>query len=165
MHALVRTSLIAATAASIAFFIPSPATGEIPVPSAFWGGTWQLNVAASRLGMPAGQRSETRIYVLDGIKLSVTVTGTDTSGKALQYSYAAAFDGKPYPMIGNPVGDSIALTLVNPRRANATVRLGSTITATATSEVSADGKHLTLTRKSMPAGAAPTIDVLAFDKK
>lgn len=165
MHALVRASVLAATAASIAFFSPAPATGEMLMASPLWAGTWQLNLAASRLGAPAGQRSETRVYALDGNKLTVTVTGTDAAGKPMQYSYSGAFDGKPYPMLGNPVGDNIALTLVNPRRANATVRMGSMIVATATSEVSADGQHLTLTRKTLHGKAAATIDVLAFDKK
>lgn len=83
----------------------------------------------------------------------------------MQYSYSGAFDGRGYPMVGNPVGDSIALSLVTPRRAIATVKMGTVITATATSDVSPDGKHLTLRRKTLHGKAAPTIDVLSFDKK
>ena len=43
--------------------------------------------------------------------------------------------------------------------------MGTVITATATSDISADGKRLTLKRKTLNGKAAPTIEVLAFDKK
>lgn len=92
------------------------------VASSLLGGTWQLNSGMSKISSPAGKRSETRAYVVHGNKLSLKATGTDASGKPLQYSYSGAFDGKGYPMVGNPVGDSIALLLETPRRAIATLR-------------------------------------------
>ena len=162
MHVLVRASLIAT---SFAFLVPSSATAKLIMPSASWSGTWSLNVASSKLSAPAGKRSETRVYVVKGNKLSVKATGTDNAGKPVKYSYSGAFDGRPYPMIGNPVGDSIVLTLVNPLKANIMVKKGKIVTATATSDVSPDGKHLILTRKTLRANAAPMIDVLDFDKK
>ena len=157
-----RTALIAA---SVTILSPAAASAKMLVASPLWGGTWQLNSSMSKFSLPAGKRSETRVYVVHGNKLSVKATGTDASGKPSQYSYSGAFDGKGYPMVGNPVGDSIALLLETPRRAIATVRKGTVITATATSDISADGKRLTLKRKTLNGKAAPTIEVLAFDKK
>jgi len=161
MHVFLRTALIAA---SVTILSPAAASAKI-VASPLWGGIWQLNSSISKFSSPAGKRSETRVYVVHGNKLSVKATGIDASGKPLQYRYSGAFDGKGYPMLGNPVGDSIALLLETPRRAIATVRKGTVITATATSDVSADGKRLTLKRKTLNGKAAPTIEVLAFDKK
>lgn len=135
------------------------------MPSSLWAGTWQLNVGTSKLSSPAGKRSEVRVYALDGNNLTVNATGTDANGKPMNYSYFGPFDGKPHKMVGNPVGDSIALTLVTPLSANATVRKGSVVTATAKSNISSDGKHLTLTRTTLHGKAAFTTDVLAFDKK
>lgn len=135
------------------------------MPSSLWAGTWHLNVGASRLSSPAGKRSETRVYAVEGNKLTVHATGTDAAGKPMNYNYAGPFDGKPHKMVGNPVGDSIALTLVTPLSANATVRKGSMVTATAKSDISSDGKHLTLTRTTLHGKAASTKDVLAFDRK
>ena len=162
MHALVKTSLIVT---SIALSMPLPASAKKVAASPLWSGTWQLNVAASKLTPPVGKRSETRIYVVTGNEISVKATGTDATGKALQYSYAGPFDGKPYPMIGNPVGDKIALTLVNPLRADATVTMGKTVTAMSSSNISPDGKHLTLKRRTLRAKAAPAMELLEFDKK
>ena len=161
MHKLMKSVLIAA---SVSIISPAAANAQMPVASSLWGGTWQLNVATSKLSRPAGKRTETRVYLVDGNKLSVKASGTDALGKPMSYSYSGAFDGKPYKMIGNPVGDSIALTLVSPLKANAVVKMGTTITATATSEVSSDGTHLTLSRTTLN-GKTPTIDVLSFDKK
>lgn len=162
MHHLVRSALFAA---SVAIISPAVANAKMPTASPFWGGTWQLNLAASKLGAPAGMRSETRVYEVHGNNLTVTATGTDPSGKAMKYSYSGAFDGKAHRMVGNPVGDNIALSLVNPRKANITVRMGTVVTATATSDVSPDGKRLTLNRKTLHGKSSPTLEVLAFDKK
>ena len=149
----------------MALLMPSPASAKKVSASPLWSGTWQLNVAASKLTAPAGKRSESRVYVVTGNEISVKATGTDATGNAMQYSYAGPFDGKPYPMIGNPVGDKIALTLVNPLKADATVMMGKTVTAKSTSEITPDGKHLMLTRRTLRAKAAPTVELLEFDKK
>ena len=152
-------------AAAVAVLLPQAALAKHPTASPLWNGTWQLNVATSKLGSAAGKRSETRVYSVDGNKLTLTATGTDASGKPTQYNYTGTFDGKPHPMVGNPVGDNIAVTLVNPRRIDATVRKGKTMTATGRSVISPDGKHMTLTRKTLRAKSRPMIDVMAFDKK
>ena len=162
MHMHVRSTLIAA---SLAVVVSGSAIAKSPMASSLWNGTWQLNLAKSKLSMPAGQRSETRIYVVQGNTLKLTATGTDPSGKPTQYNYTGAFDGKPSPMTGNPVGDNISIRLVNPRRLSITVRMGMAITAVTRSDISLDGKHMTLLRKTMHDKAAPTVEVLVFDKK
>ena len=162
MHMLIRSGLIAA---SVAIVIPASVTAKTPIVSALWNGTWQLNLASSKLSMPAGKRSETRVYVVQGNTLKLTATGTDPSGKPTQYSYSGVFDGKPSPMIGNPVGDNISIRLVNPRRLNITVRMGTKITAVTRSDISPNGKHMTLVRKTLHDKTAPTVEVLVFDKK
>ena len=162
MHLHVRSALIAA---SLAIVVSAAATAKSPMASALWNGTWQLNLAKSKLSMPVGQRSETRIYVVQGNTLKLTATGTDPSGKPTKYSYSGNFDGKPSPMIGNPVGDNISIRLVNPRRLNITVRMGKAITAVSRSDISPDGKHLTMVRKTLHDKAAPTVEMLVFDKQ
>jgi hypothetical protein len=148
---------------SLVLTAPQPTFANPNAPSAQWEGTWQLNMAHSKFATP-GKRSETRTYRINGNKVKLTSTGTDARGKAEKFSYSAAYDGKWYPMVGNPRGDSIALTLDNPRVSKAKVRRNGVLTATASLEVSADGKHLTLNRKTLNAKKAPTVEVLAFDK-
>ena len=162
MHVFMKSGLIAA---SFALISPIAATAKSPVASALWSGTWELNLARSRLTAPVGQRSETRVYDVQGNTLNLTATGTDPSGMPTRYSYSGAFDGKPYPMIGNPVGDNISITLATPRRLNATVRRGAAVTAMTRSDISADGRHMTLIRRALHPHAAPTVEVLVFDRK
>ena len=109
-------------------------------------GTWQLNTAASKGMMPA-MKSETRIYAVNGIKVTMHSDAVDASGKSLSSSYDAAYDGKAYPTVGYPTADTIALTKVDSHTVTAILRKGTAVTATARAVVSHDGKHLTIARK------------------
>jgi hypothetical protein len=157
MHNLIRPAVFAAALAIVA---PSMALAK-PATSPF-NGTWKLNTAASKFGSHP-QATETRVYDVKGNKVTLTSTGTDMAGKPTAYHYSATYDGKWYPMIGNPIGDSISLKLVNPRTIAATVKKGSAVTSNATVVVSGDGKHLTLTRH-YPGGRLAA-DVSVFDKQ
>ena len=127
-------------------------------------GTWILNPILSKSAEPA-MKSETRVYAVDGIKVTMHADGIDASGKSVSNSYAAAYDGKFYPTVGNPVGDAIALTKVDSHTVTAILHKGSMISATARAVVSHDGKHLTITRKTgTPPGKLVTT-VVAYDKK
>src|SRR4051812_14970131 len=67
-----------------------------------WNGTWHLNPAKSKFSSPGKEASETRSYYFSGGKLTMKSSSKDPAGKELQFSYSAAFDGKFYPMTGNP---------------------------------------------------------------
>ena len=87
----------------------------------------------------------------------------DSSGKTLNFSYSAGWDGKMYPMVGNPRADSISLKMISAREFKASSQLHGKVTVESTATVSADGKHLTLTRHMLRLKGAPT-DVLEFDR-
>ena len=157
MHTLIRPAVFAAALAVVA---PSMALAK-PAVSPL-NGTWKLNTAASKFGSHP-EATETRVYDVKGNKVTLTSTGTDVAGKPIAYHYSAAYDGKWYPMVGNPVGDSISLRLLNPRNIAAKVRKGPVATSNATVVISADGKLLTLTR-NYPGGKRAT-DVLVYDKQ
>ena len=126
-------------------------------------GTWKLNTAASK-GMVPPMKNDTRVYTVDGIKVTMRTDGIDATGKSVSSSYAAAYDGKFYPFVGNPVGDTIALTRVDSHTTTAILRKGSKVSATARAVVSQDGKHLTVTRKTgTPPGKLVT-STLAYDR-
>ena len=128
-----------------------------------WNGTWHLNAAKSKFASPGKEASETRSYYLSGGKLTVKSSSKDPAGKELQFSYSAAFDGKFYPMTGNPNADSISLTAVSAHEIKATSKLKGNVSVQSTATVAADGKHLTLRRKMLRIKGAPT-DVLEFDR-
>ena len=127
-------------------------------------GTWILNSGQSKSAAP-GMKSETRVYAVDGIKATMNAQGVDASGKSVSNSYAAAYDVKFYPTVGNPVGDAIALTKVDSHTVTVILHMGSKIAATARAVVSHDGKRLTITRKTgTPPGKIVTT-VVAYDRK
>lgn len=131
-------------------------------PSADWSGTWKLNVAKSKLGAHPAQWSDTRTYAVEGNKITLDAKGT-SAGKPMHISYVGTIDGKAFPILGNPIGDHIALTLVTPREIKAKLTRHGKPSASAVSDLSADGKRLTLRRHAM-IGNAPRDVTLVFDK-
>ena len=127
-------------------------------------GTWIFNPALSKSAAPA-MRSETRVFSVRGIKVSMRANGIDASGKPVSNSYDAAYDGKFYPTVGNPVGDAIALTKVDSHTVTAILRKGAKVAATARAVVSHNGKLLTITRKiGTPPGTLVTT-LVAYNRQ
>lgn len=161
MNRLLRAGLIGA---ALSFSVMSGVVAKPHNDASAIAGTWILNPAQSKGAGPA-MKSETRVYAVDGIKVTMHSDGVDASGKSASNSYAAAYDGKFYPTVNNPVGDSIALKRVDSRTVTAILRKGSKIAATARAVASPDGKHLTITRKTgTPPGKLVTT-VVAYDRK
>ncbi len=144
MNGFLRAGLIGSalcmTVTSGAIAKPHPATDVI-------AGTWQLNTTASKGMMPA-MKSETRVYTVEGTKVTMHSDGVDATGKSVSSSYDAAYDGKAYPTVGYLTADNISLKRVDAHTVAAILRKGSTVTATARAIVSPDGKHLTIARKN-----------------
>jgi len=154
-----KYALIAAVAV---LAIPHSVLAKGPDPK-LWNGTWHLNVAKSKFASPAKEQSETRTYQVAGNRVMMKSSSKDASGKAMSFSYSATLDGKWSPMHGNPNADSISVTAVSGREIKASSRQHGKASAESTAAVSADGKHLTLTRKIVGLKGSPT-DVLAFDR-
>jgi len=148
--------------ASFAVVIPQGASAASPNPK-LWNGAWHLNAAKSKFTSSTKEQSETRTYDISGGKVTMKSTSKDSSGKTLTFSYSASYDGKWYPMVGNPGADQISLTAVSDREVRASAQLHGKPAVDSTAMVSADGKHLTLHRKMLKVKGTPT-DVLEFDR-
>jgi opacity protein-like surface antigen len=148
--------------ASLALAIPQGAQAADPN-AKLWNGTWHLNAAKSKFASSAKEQSETRTYNVSHGKVAMKSSSKDPSGKALNFSYSAGYDGKWYPMVGNPNADRISLKVVSDREVKASSQLHGKPSVESTATVSADGKHLTLERKMLRLKDAPT-DVLEFDR-
>jgi hypothetical protein len=134
-----------------------------PPDAKLWNGTWHLNLAKSKFDASSKEQSETRTYDFSGGKLSMKSTSKDGAGKEMTFSYSAGFDGKAYPMVGNPNADSISLTAVSGHEIKASSSNHGKLTVESSATVSPDGKHLTLTRHFVAMKGAPT-EVLEFDR-
>jgi opacity protein-like surface antigen len=159
MNAPLKFALIFAASAMI-----SPQAASAASPNAkLWNGTWTLDAAKSKFASPAKEQSETRSYDVSATRLTMKSSSKDLSGKELNFSYSAGWNGKSYPMVGNPNANSISLTAVSDRVVKSNSRLNGKLSVQSTATVSADGKHLTIKRKMLRFKGAPT-DVLEFDR-
>ena len=107
-------------------------------------GTWKLNESKSKL--PAGgAKNTTVVYEAAGEDIKVTVDGVDGQGKPTHNEWTGKFDGKDYPLTGDPMSDSRAYKQVDARTLELTNKKGSKVTVAGKIKVSADGKTRTVT--------------------
>jgi hypothetical protein len=126
-------------------------------------GTWKLNEAKSKF--PAGAvKNSTVVYASAGDQVKVTVDGTDASGQPTHNEWTGKFDGKDYPVTGDPTSDSRAYKKVDDHTLTMTVKKGGKAVVTGRIQVSADGKTRTVSTKSTEAKSAGGT-VAVYDKQ
>lgn len=110
-------------------------------------GTWKLNEAKSKItaGSP---KNTTVVYEAMGDKVKVTVDGVDGAGKPQHNEWTGEFDGKDYPVTGDPTSDTRSYKKVNDHTLELTVKKDGKVTTTGKVMVSADGKTRTVTTSS-----------------
>lgn len=127
-------------------------------------GSWKLNASASKFSGPA-LKSATRTYSesADGTVLDQKMVGVD--GKEMSMHTTIKYDGKDYPVSGNPDADSVAAKVINDRTTHFTMKKGGKEVGTVHRVVSADGKRLTVENKGTHADGQAYDDTLVFDKQ
>ena len=133
-----------------------------PPDAKLWEGTWHLDSAKSKWTV-GKEQSETRSYTIAGGKITMKSTSKDADGKEMTFTYSAAWDGKTYPMTGNPNADSISITPISGQELKASSHLHGKPTVETIATVSPDGKHLTLKRTYVARQGNPT-EVLEFNR-
>jgi hypothetical protein len=107
-------------------------------------GTWKLNEGKSRI--PAGApKNTTVVYAAAGDSIKVTVDGTDPAGKPAHNEWTGKFDGKDYPLVGDPGADTRSYKKVDDHTTELTNKKGGKVTATAKIVIAPDGKSRTVT--------------------
>ncbi|MEO8347543.1 MAG: hypothetical protein ABI610_01425, partial [Acidobacteriota bacterium] len=86
-------------------------------------------------------------------------------GKAVHNEWTGKFDGKDYPVIGDPTSDARVYKRVNNRTLALTVKKGGKVTATIRIAVSADGKTRTVTTRSTDSSGKKTKSTAVYDKQ
>jgi hypothetical protein len=106
-------------------------------------GTWKLNEGKSKLAA-SGPKNTTVVYEAAGDNVKVTVDGVDASGKPTHSEWTGKFDGKDYPVTGDPTSDTRAYKEVNDHTLDMTVKKGDKVTMSGKISVSKDGKSRTV---------------------
>ena len=84
-------------------------------------GTWKLNEAKSKFA-PGVPKNHTVVYETAGDNVKVTVDGTDKDGKSTHNEWTGKFDGKDYPVTGDPTSDMRSYKKVGDRVLKLTVK-------------------------------------------
>ena len=128
-----------------------------------FSGTWKLNLAKSKMTPPV-PKSDIAVVDADenGLKLSQDIV-TD-KGESLKISYEAKFDGKDYPVTGDPSSDSVSYQRVNANTLKGKTKKDGKAAADATIVVSKDGK-ITTVQYTDYSQAKPVKSTFVYDKQ
>ncbi len=129
-------------------------------------GTWKLNVAKSKYSpgpAPQGETNHVDAYGGNGIKVTAEIT--DAQGKKINIAYSGSFDGKEYPVTGDPNSDTCTFKRIDARTIERMNKKAGKATTTLTYIVSRDGKTKTIRTKGVNAQGQPVMNVALFEKQ
>jgi hypothetical protein len=127
-------------------------------------GNWKLNEAKSKF-TPGTAKNTKVVCKAAGDSVKVTVDGTDADGKPAHNEWTGKFDGKDYPVTGDPTSDMRSYKKVDDRTLDLTVKKGGKVTAAGKIIVSADGKSHTVTTYEEAYTARDAASEAAYLKK
>jgi hypothetical protein len=100
-----------------------------------------------------------------GDSVKVTTDGVDATGKPTHAEWTGKFDGKDYPLTGDPENDMRSFKQVNDRTLTVTEKKGSKVNTTGRIVVSADGKTRTVTVTTTDASGNKVTSTRVHDKQ
>ena len=106
-------------------------------------GTWKLNEAKSKLS-PSATKNHTVVYEQAGDSIKVIVDGTDGAGNAIHHEWTGKFDGKYYPVTGDPASDERSYKRIGARTLSLTAKKDGKVTLTGRVVVTSNGKSRTI---------------------
>src|ERR1039457_6821464 len=127
-------------------------------------GTWKLNEAKSKIS-PGAAKNVTVVYAAVGDSVKVTVDGVDADGKPAHNEWTGKFDGKDYPITGDPTADLRAYTRVDDHTLALTNKKSGMVALTGHIVISADGKTRTLTTSGTDAKGNKISSTAVYDKQ
>ena len=142
---------------------PSHAFAQGPNPLI---GTWKVNLAKSTFSPGPPPKSSTRTYTQNGDGLKFAAVGVNADGSAqANQSWAAHFDGKDYPNVGNATADMVTITMVGASTMDATYKKGGKVQNTVRLTVSKDGKTMTRWQGGTTNAGLPVSDFTVWTKQ
>lgn len=128
-------------------------------------GTWELNLAKSKYDPGPAPKSQTRTYEAVGESLKVSIEGVTAEGKETHTDYTGKYDGKDFPVSGNPDADTMSLKRIDDSTTEATLKKAGKVVINSTRLISKDGKVMTVKTKGTNAKGGTFNNTLVFDKQ
>ncbi len=139
------------------------AGGALCYGSAF-DGTWKLNAKKSHLGRGMGRNNTVKYEMAFPFRTKVTINGIDAKGKPTHDEWVGMFDGRDYPVTGDPESDSRSYRKIDDRTMEFWVKKGGKVTISGKIVVSADGKSRTVTTNATDAKGKKHHGAAVFEK-
>jgi hypothetical protein len=127
-------------------------------------GTWKLNEAKSKLSAAAA-KNNTVVYEAAGENIKVTIDGVNKDGKPIHNEWTGKFDGKDYPVTGDPTSDMRSYTVVDDHTTEFAIKKEGKITVSGKIVVAKDGKSRVVTSHSTDASGKKVENISAYDKE
>jgi hypothetical protein len=127
-------------------------------------GTWKLNEVKSKLG-PGTTKNNTVVYEAAGENVKVTVDGIASDGKPVHHEWTGKFDGKDYPVTGDPNQDARSYKKTGDRTLEFAAKKGGKVTVTGRIVEAADGKSRTVTTTATDSSGKKVRSTAVYDKQ
>lgn len=127
-------------------------------------GTWKLNESKSKFA-PGATKNHTVVYEAAGDNVKVTVDGTGSDGKPTHNEWTGKFDGKDYPVIGDPTSDMRSYKRVDDHTLELTSKKDGKVTITGRIAVSKNGKSRTVNTSGTDAMGMKVENTAVYDKQ
>lgn len=127
-------------------------------------GTWKLNDAKSKLNANMPKKTMV-VYTAEGENVKITVDGVDADGKATHNEWTGKYDGKDYPVTGDPTTDSRSFTKIDDQTFHAVNKKDGKTVMELHIVVSPDGKSRTVTSSTTDSKGNKVSSVAVYDKQ
>lgn len=127
-------------------------------------GTWKLNEAKSKIA-PGGAKNHTVIYEPAGDMIKITVDGTNSDGSTAHNEWTGKFDGKDYPVTGDPTSDARSYKSLGARTLTFVIKKDGKVTVNGRVVVSSNGKIRTVTTTGTDSQGKKFKTVAVYDKQ
>jgi hypothetical protein len=127
-------------------------------------GTWKLNETKSKI-TPGTLKNTHVVYSNMLGQVKIKADGIDANGKPSHTEWSGKFDGKDYPVTGDPNSDARSYTKVNERTLTTTNKKNGKVTVTGQIVVSADGKNRTVTLNGTTPKGKKFKNVAVYDRE
>jgi len=127
-------------------------------------GTWKLNELKSKVP-PGVTKNVTVVYETVGDEIKVTTDGTDKDGQPSHTEWTGRFDGKDYPLTGDPTADSRSYKKIDALRLAINNKKNGKVTVSGHIILSADGKSRTLNLTGTDSAGKKVSSTAVYDKQ
>lgn len=139
------------------------AAGAVCFGSSF-DGTWKLNAKKSHLGPGMDRNNTVKYEMAFPFRTKVTIDGTDAKGKHTHDEWIGMFDGKDYPVAGDPESDSRGYRKIDDRTMDFWVKKNGKVTVNGKIVVAPNGKTRTVTATATNAKGKKVTTTAVYDK-